>query len=306
MMMLVFAGWLIYTLKSMLYVSRQIFAVNQQFLFYSSSSYRASVQFKSWFLTQFIIMLPISGYGVIAIIVAIANHYYVPCFCILAYLALLIASSALLYTKLVSRLINTGRQPLLFRLSNNWRKRFFSLFIFHVFDKLKTNYLVTKILSFIIITGIFNLFADVQHDVRVAGIAVLAVATAHSNLIFQEHIFEKQYLSFSRNFPYSYFTRFLNFVMCYFILLLPETVWVFSRFNPFIAVELLLFVLSVTLFLHALLFAIDLNMDKYLQWVLGTFVIMFWVNMFGLLWILIPLNFIIAYIVSYKKYYVNY
>src|ERR1700748_1163931 len=58
MMLVVFAGWLIYAIKSWHYVLGQIGAVNQQFLFYSSNAYSRRQQLCGWFITQLIILLP--------------------------------------------------------------------------------------------------------------------------------------------------------------------------------------------------------------------------------------------------------
>ena len=303
MMILVFVLWLIYTIKSIHYVSGQIFAVNQQFLFYSSNSLSQEEQFKSWFRMQFVILLPLTGYGLIAIVAGLVCHYYLASIAILLYLLLLALLSAGLYTKLVNRLMDGSNQSFLLKMISKWHKPFSSIFIYHVFDKMKATYIITKILSWLVIIGVFSLFADVQHDVRVAGIAMLAIITAHTNLIYQEHVFEGQYFTLSRNLPYSYSARFLNFAKTYLILLLPEAIWLFSRFNPFIAFELLLFGLSAAMFFHCLLYTIDLNMDKYLQWVLALFIVLFWIIMYRLIWVLIPLNLVVAYLIFYRKYY---
>jgi hypothetical protein len=303
MMMLVFALWLIYTIKAMQYVSSQIFAVNQQFLFYSSNSLSREKQFKSWFWMQFVILLPLTSYGLIAVVVGLISRYYIASIVILLYLLLLTVLSAGLYAKLVNRLMDGSNQSFLLKISSKWRKPFFSLFIYHVFDKMKVAYIITKILSWLIITGVFNLFADVTHDIRVAGIAILAIITAHTNLVYQNHVFESQYFTLSRNLPYSYSARFINFAKTYLILLLPEAIWLFTRFNPFIAFELMLLGLSIAMFFHCLLYAIDLNMDKYLQWVLASFIVLFWIIMYRLIWVLIPLNLAVAYLIFYRKYY---
>src|ERR1700754_1531255 len=52
MMLVVFAAWLIYAIKSWHYVVGQIGAVNQQFLFYSSNAYSRRQQLSGWFITQ--------------------------------------------------------------------------------------------------------------------------------------------------------------------------------------------------------------------------------------------------------------
>jgi hypothetical protein len=303
MMLVVFTGWLIYTIKAAHYVTTQIYAVNQQFLFYSSNSFSREKQFKSWFYVQFVILLPLIAYGLIAVVVAIDTHYFLASAAILFYLLLITAAGASLYVKLVNRLMDGSKQSVLLRLSSKWNKPFFSLFIYHAFDKMKVTYLITKALSWLIIIGVFGMFADVKSDIRVAGIAMLAIITAHAILVYQQHVFEGQYLSFSRNLPHSYLKRFADYTKGYLLLLLPETIWLFCRFDPFTAVELLLMGLSVVLFLHCLIYKLGQDMDKYLQWVMGTFILLFWVIMFRLIWLLIPLNIGVAYLIFYKKYY---
>ncbi len=303
MMAVVFAAWLIYTIKSVHYVSGQIFGINQQFLFYSSNSLSRREQLKSWFWMQCAILLPISVYGVIAVVVAIVDHYYLASVIILIYLLLITAGCAAIYRMLVNRLVDGSDQSVFLKFSGKWRKPYFSLFIYHLFDKMKVRFIITKALSWLIITGVFYLFADVKHDVRVAGIAVLAIITAHSAIIYQQHVFENQYLIFSRNFPISYAQRFLNYARVYFILLIPEAIWLFARFNPLIAGELLLFGLSTAMLFHCLLYKIGIDMDKYLQWILGLFVAIFWFILFKLLLLTVFLNLLVAFMLFSRNYY---
>ena len=303
MMLVVFGIWLLYTIKAVHYVSTQIYAVNQQFLFYSSTSFTKKEQFKSWAMVQVVVLFPLIGYGLIAVFVGLTNQYYLASFVILLFLMLLVAAGAGIYVALINRLMDGSNQSFLLRISSKWRKPFFSLFIYHVSDKMKVTYLITKALSWLIIIGVFTLFADVTHDVRVAGIALLAIITAHAILIYQQHVFEGQYLAFSRNLPYSYSARFFNYAKVYLLLLLPETIWLFSRFDPLIAFELLLLGLSTAMFFHCLLYNIGTNMDKYLQWVMGAFVVLFWIIMYRLIWVLVPLNLGVAYLIFYRRYY---
>jgi hypothetical protein len=302
-MILVFIGWLIYTIKSWHYVCGQIFAPGQHFLFYSSNAFNRKTQLKSWFWAQAVILSPIILYAFIAVGVGLANHYYLLPACILLCLFALTYSSSVIYARQVNGLIDGSSQSILLKLSSKWRKPYFSLYVYHILDKRKVPYLITKALSWLIITGVFYVFADVKTDTRVAGIAILAVITAHIVLIFEERKFEENGLSFSRNLPYSRQKLFLNFIGVYFFLLIPECIWLFSRFTPLIAAELLLVGLSTAMLFHCLLYWFGLNMDKYLQWILGLFVVLFWIIMFKLLWVLIPLNLGIAYWLFYSNYY---
>ncbi|WP_183560023.1 hypothetical protein [Mucilaginibacter sp. SP1R1] len=303
MLALVLAGWLLYFLKSWHYVTGQFLAPDKQFLFYSSNALSRSKQLASWCCAQVVIMLPVIIYALLAVAVGISHHYYILPLVILVFLAGTIWCSSVLYVHILNRLVDGSKQSVFLRLTGNWRKPYFSLYIYHVFDKLKIPYFITKGLSWLIVTGVFYLFADVKTDQRLAGIAILAVITAHVVLIFEERRFEETRLSFSRNLPYSRFRIFVNFIGVYFVLLLPEAVWLFSRFNPLMAMELLAAGLSTALLFHSLLYWFGLNMEKYIQWILGLFMVLFWIIMFHLLWVLIPLNLVIAYLFFYTNYY---
>ncbi len=175
MMALVFGGWLLYSIKSWHYVLKELKQSHQQFLFYSSNSFSKWLQFKSWFYIQLIILAPLIVYAAITIGLGISRHNFLDVLIIVFYLALLTAVSALLYVISVNRLVDGSNRSFLLKITGRWQKPFFSLYVFHVFDKLKLAYFVTKILSWLIITGTFYFFADVQQDVRVAAIAMLAI-----------------------------------------------------------------------------------------------------------------------------------
>lgn len=299
----VFAVLLLYILKCWHFVSGQIFATHQQFLFYIGNSYSKPKQFWAWFILQANITLPILAYAGICFGLAIRYQYFLSAFFILSYFLAVLSISAWYYMRLVNKLIDGSSQSIILKLTKSWKKPYFSLYVYHVFDKLKVKYLVTKGISYLIITGVFLMFADVSHDIRVAGIALLALAVGHAVLIFDERQFEETFLIFARGLPYSRLKLFLSFLAVYSILLLPEAVWLFVRFSPVMAVGLLAFGLSLTLLFHSLLYKFGLDMEKYMTWVLGLFIVLFWVVMFKLIWPLVVINLIAAYFTFYRNYY---
>jgi hypothetical protein len=305
MMGVVFLVWLVYTFKCWHFVAGQVFALHQQFLFYSSTSYQKQKQFRDWFILQSALGAPVLTYAIISIGVGLWHHFYLGPLAVLCYLVLLIAMSALFYMRSINKLIDGSTQSVILKLTKSWKKPYFSLYVYHVFDKLKVKYLITKGISYLIITGVFLMFTDVSHDLRVAGIALLALAVGHSVLIFDGRQFEETFLVFSRNLPYSRLKLFLSFLAVYFILLLPEAVWLFLRFSPVMAMGLLAFGLSLTLLFHSLLYKFGLDMEKYMTWVLGLFMVLFWVVMFKLIWGLVVVNLLVAYAVFYMNYYKN-
>jgi len=303
MLLVVFAVWFLYTIKCWHYVVGKITAPTQHFLYYSVNSFTKKDQLISWFIIQLSILSPVVIYGLIAVGVGLFYHFYLTPILIIAYLVVLCAASAWLYVTVVDRLVDSGSALWIMRWCSGWKKPFFSLYIYQVLNGLKIPYVITKGLSWLIITGVFQLFNDVSTDARVAGIAVLAIAVAHAVLVFEGQRFEHTYLSFSRNFPYSFIQRYVYILLTYALMILPEAVWLFSRFNPLLAMQLLLMVISVLMLLHTLIYSMGLNMDKYLQWVMGLFIVLFWIMMFKLMPVLIVGNIVLSYLIFSRHYY---
>ncbi len=298
-----FTVWFIYTIKSWYYIAGQLPVVHHQFLFYSSNSASRLKQFKSWFYTQFIISLPFVFYAVVAVILGTLFHHYLIVALIVIVTLALISISAMLYIRMVNTLISGKSDSWLARLSRHWKKPFFSLFIYYVFDQLKFTYLLSKLLSYTVIISVIFSFADVRNDSRVAGLAILGIVMAHSIIIYQQHKFQLVYLSTARNLPYSLGSLYLKYVLTYLVILLPETIWMFISFNPLMATVLLLLTLSIAMLFHTMLYRIGLAMNRYLPRIFIFFFAVSTVILFGWMWSLAPFCLFASFILFYFNYY---
>lgn len=303
LMVAVFVVWILYSLKALHYTAGLLAQPHQQFIYYSVGAYEPRAQLLSWLSVQFNILLPIILYGGLTIAIGLANGLIIAPSIIVVFLFALMFGGAWLSRRLSIQLPDGKRQLALLRWSADMPKPYFSLYIYHVFHSKKLPYLIVKLISWAVITAVFALFDDVKHDARVAGIAVMAIAVAHAVLIFEERKFEETYLVFSRNLPYSRIRLFGGFALVYLFLLLPEVIWLFARFNPLFAIQLLAFTMSVILLLHSLLYKLGLDMEKYMQWVLGLFMIIFWVMMFKAMILAIVLDMVVAWLLFYYNYY---
>lgn len=303
MVALVFIVWLGFTVKSWNYITGQMIMPSNQFLFYSSTSFSKVNQFKSWFIAQLTISLPIIAYGLFSFVIGIIFDYYIIPVVILSYVLLLSAVSALIYVRHANKPINLNSKSILSRIVGNWSKPFFSLFLYHVFDKLKVTLIVTKLLSYGIIIGSFYLLADVNDNLRVAGIVILGIVTAHAILIYQSYRFEESYLSFSRNFPYSRAKIYSNWTVTFLLLTLPENIWILSTFDPEISFALVIFNLGTGMLFRNLLYIVTLDMRKFIYWVFFIFNLFFMIILLKLFWLLVPLNIIISIIIFDRTYY---
>jgi|688.fasta_scaffold215412_2 hypothetical protein len=303
MVALVFIVWLGFTVRSWNYITGQMIMPSNQFLFYSSTSFSKVNQFKSWFIAQLTISLPIIAYGLFSFVIGIIFDYYIIPVVILSYVLLLSAVSALIYVRHANKPINLNSKSILSRIVGNWSKPFFSLFLYHVFDKLKVTLIVTKLLSYGIIIGSFYLLADVNDNLRVAGIVILGIVTAHAILIYQSYRFEESYLSFSRNFPYSRAKIYSNWTVTFLLLTLPENIWILSTFDPEISFALVIFNLGTGMLFRNLLYIVTLDMRKFIYWVFFIFNLFFMIILLKLFWLLVPLNIIISIIIFDRTYY---
>ena len=303
MMLLFFVCWFIYTIKSWQYVAGQLRIAHHQFLYYSILSAGRKAQFKSWFYMQFVISLPFVFYAVLASVIGLVFHHYLTVGVIVLFTVLLIAVSTLNYLKQINSLVREKRQSTLLNLGQSWGKPFFSLFIYQIFDKLKLAFVLSKLLSYMVIISVMFSFADVRTDNRVAAFAILGVVMAHSILIYQQHRFGLVYLLITRNFPYSLSGLYLQYVLTYLLLLLPECIWFFAGFNLFTAIGLLFLLLSIVMVFHCVLYRIGLAMNVYLPWLLGMFFAISLAILFGWVWVLVPVCFGISLMLFYGNYY---
>ncbi|MEM1135097.1 MAG: hypothetical protein AAGI07_04610, partial [Bacteroidota bacterium] len=285
------------------YVFGQIHLPDNLFLFYSSTALNKFHQFKCWFIIQLIISLPIAFYGVFTLVIGSFFGYYITPLIILLYILLLAVISAFVYVKYISNPIRVKSKSILLRIVNDWQKPFFSLFFYHVLDKLKITFAITKVLSLAVINGGFYFLTGLNNDLRVLGIVTLGIIIAHAFLIYQSYRFESLYLNFSRNFPYSKNILYLNWAVNYLLLTLPENIWHLTAFDFKIGSAFILFNLGTGMLFRSLLYRVALDMKKFLYWVFYLFIFFFLVIMQKLYWLLIPINLLLSIILFYKNYY---
>lgn len=302
-MIVVLAMWLLYTIKSWQYVSRQLSQEQNQFLFYSMTSYSKFDQLKSWFCVQMVISLPLIGYWFLAMVLGLVYHAYLIPLITLVFIMLLALASAMLYVFLVNRISKTPGISFLMRISRAWQKPYASLFIYHLLNRLKLAFILTKIFSFLILTGLLALFVEDQSNIRIPAMIVLGIATLHSFLIYKEHEFKEVYLGFSRNLPFNRIKLFFTFPIIYLIMVLPETLWLFTKFPIKTALTMTLLGCSIAMLFRSLVYLTGLKIYRYLLQIFGLFIVLFYTIMFGHFLILTFFSLIVAFLIFWLNYY---
>lgn len=276
-----FTIWLAYTIKSCQYVASQLTLSQYQFLFYSSNSLSLQRQFWTWFLVQTVISIPILLLGIFAVGVGFAFDYIFIPLIIPVYLTVLLSGSALFYTRLLNNLNERKSATYVPDLIKNFPKPFFSLFLYQIIYRFKLTYGISKLISAILVIGMYALFRDNVNDIRIAGISMLGVIAAHTVLIYQSNEFERFYLTFSRNFPFTKQRLYFQFAFLYLLLILPEIILFCCLDNPFIAVRITILGISNALLFRTILYWRNQKMGAYLKLVFSLFILSSLCVMFG-------------------------
>ncbi|WP_443946143.1 hypothetical protein ACJVDH_03265 [Pedobacter sp. AW1-32] len=293
---------LLYAYKTWQFIRQQINLQPQHFLRYSFNSLSKNRQFLHWFFVQFYVFIPVLAYTLYAIIIGLVFGYYLISIIIVGFQLILIAFVAHQYQRTNTSLIETDAVSWISKLSKSWRKPVFFLFSYEVFHRLKLAYSLTKGFSWLLMASILFVFADLKEDSRFLMLVTACIALAHIILIYQERVFNLKYLSFLHNFPLTKTKLFLGFSLNYFILLLPEIVWILVRFPMRISICLVVFVLSAILLFRAIILISGQQIKSFLIWSFSIFICFYLLIMFGFGLYLIPLNLIISWLIFRKKF----
>lgn len=293
--------FLLYSWKSWQYVASRLRGVDMQFLVYSSTALPWSRQVQSWVLVQLVLSLPLVLVGLYAMLIGLAyGHWLIPLLLPL-YLLALVVGGALYYTRLLNDPPTTEGAP---AAVGAWLRRgpkpLFSLFLYEILDKKRLPYGITKVGSLVCVALLFSVFPDAHSDLRLLGFIGLCVALTQVVLLYQASEFEKFYLQFTRNFPYSFWQIFGQQVALYGALLLPELIWflmVGTSSQGLLGAGLLL---GVTLFFRALLYWLGHQLQVYLRVVFSFFLAFLFTTLFGWTELLIVGNVVAAGVLLYR------
>lgn len=286
----------LYAYKGLQYVLSQFNLPQQEFLYYSFTASAKKQQFKVWCRIQAYLFIPVLSYSLYASIIGFVFGYYLISIGIWCFQLLLIMGCAYICLKENNRLLGTNKFGWVIRISRNWNKPVFLLYVFQVFYQSKLAYLFTKLLSWVLISSVFILFSDLGDNLRLLMLITSCVVVAHVVLIYQEKLFNDRYLSFLANFPFPKTKVFFGFGLNYLILLLPEMGWILTRFNILTSIEMIVYAFSVILLFRSFLLLDKMRVKIFLILVFCQFFLSYLFILFGLSLVLIPLNITVAWI----------
>lgn len=272
--------WLLYTLKCVNYITNQLNDPRQHFLSVLNRLPDGR-QFLYMLYVHAMVYLPVLVYAVAVAAVAAREKYFVSMAAVAVLNLLMIISAAWVYFSCL-RKKNTGIRIRFPRIPVP--RPFFSLSLWFILDERKQMLLVTKIFSFLLLYAFIGLYEPDRPDLRPLLLIMSVVAVAHAAIVAQIRAFEEERLVFIKNLPVPFLRRLGMMWLQYFVLLLPEFVFMWKGFPVHFEAadvpQVLLLSISILAFFHALLLMKDTDMESYYKTVFATWAVLFFVLLY--------------------------
>jgi len=300
---LVLLLWLTYAVKSSQFVVAQLAKPQNAFLFTLAAMPRTR-QMVNLFATHVLIHLPVWLYAAATSLVAINQGRPAIALLILAFnIFICLAMSWVSDLKL--------NHPTSFSISFfssiklPFRKPLFWFYLGFIMNDVLLILMMTKLFSYFILFGFFQIPLD-HYENRIPFMGFLVGMVAHAVLVFEVRKWEDNYLSFARNLPIKLSHRYFVLALVYMLLVTPEILLLITyRVHLFDSVLTVAFGVSLLLFFHALLYHLKMDMDRYIQYVLITFLLSFALILFKLSWLLILIYSVVSFS-RYRKYFYSF
>jgi len=281
---LVMVAWVLYNTKCMDYTLKQLRLPKQNFLF-SLHSLRYVTLFFYMVYIQLMIYLPVFIYALFVIVIAIQKGYIACAIEIILFTAVVTGLTPLLYVRVLQRKPLMQGLPQLPRLTAKMGKPLFSLPLYNIWNNRKQMLLVSKTFSLLMLYAFIKMYLPDHYDIRPTLLCVMLAAAVNCAIVFEMKLFEDVFLQMQRNFPLSILQRFGNAAFSFFLLMLPELLFIWKGYPLYFCLadftQLLLFAVGLPLLFYACLFTDDTNMDSYLRIVFGILAGLFFIILYN-------------------------
>lgn len=294
--------WLLYLLKSLFFIREKLKEEAQQFLFYSFSSFNKITRITCWFFTLALLNIPILLYAIICTIVGFYTRNIVIALLLMLVMLTFISVGSFLmdrffYKRMTTQTVQSNNYGLIDSLPITYT----FIGIKYLLAEQKLVYGICKLCSYLLIVAMYHIFHDLQDNIALAAIIVTSLATAHIVLLFGQFRFESQSLALLRNLPYTYNFRFYATLKRNFLLFIPEIIWLFFRFEIFASSILIIYMLSLSIFLYQSISLVGLKLVSYVKFTFFFFLLLVITLPLGYLTITSILLFFCAWVIFRLK-----
>jgi hypothetical protein len=300
---LVLLLWLVYAVKSALFVGAQLSKPQNTFLYALAALPRAS-QLVNLFAPHLLIHLPVWFYAMATSFVAINQGKPTIALLIIAFnISVCMAMSWVSVRKLNHP--GSFSASLFSGIKLPFRKPLFWFYLGFIMSDALLILIITKLFSYFVLLGFFQIPLD-HYENRIPLMGLPVGIVAHAVLVYEIRKWEDNYLSFARNLPIKLSDRYFALALVYLLLITPEILLLITNHVHLIdCVGTIAFGVGLLLFFHPLLYHLNMNMDRYIQYVLITFLLSFALILFKLSWLLVPVYIAIS-LRMYKKYFYSF
>lgn len=300
--------WLLYNLKCIDYILKQLSGPKQNFLFCLNSLSLRKI-YQCMLYVQALVYMPVLFYSTAIAWLAFKKEQYACMIEVLLFNVIVVSSTAIIYVIGIQKRDLLKRKIFLPAIDTTISKPFFLIPLLFVWNERKQMLFVTKVFSLLLLFGFMQLYVPEQYDIRPLQLLLLITAASHSTIVYEIRAFEEEYLSFTKNLPVTIVARFIRMVGMYTLLMLPELLFLFKGFQVHFTItdypQLLLMVIALLCLFHVVLLLDQTNMEQMMRIVFGIIAACFFIILYnpGLL---LPVPVMLLVFVLYNSYYYNY
>lgn len=292
---------ILYVSKSCQYVLTEMYKDKNVSIHYCSQCVPKRKLFAYWMMMQAQIQLPLLVYSLFVSCAGLLFGYSIRALFLFGWFVLLLGLSTFFCMYLIYRKTHFFEKWNLLS-GNFFRKPLYSLFCWHLLDKLKLMFVLTKLTSWTLISGAFLATGFGNGSNNYNYFVASIIAMSNSLLVFKEYQFTKDYLYWSYNFPAWKGSFFFSSLLSYILFLSPELLWIVHYFNWKQAVGLIFWMLAILAVYRGTLYAVGANMQTFIQTVFVLFLVFYFFSIYGATPFLIPVLMVIGFVLFSLNY----
>ncbi len=276
---LVFFIWFLYARKCAGFVSGVIQSPQFSILNIINCLSRMK-RFWSFVFVEIVLLIPILSYSAFIVYVGCHQHFYMPVLLVVFYLVALSIGMAAWHVHLLSHSYKT--ESLLWqRIKGNIRSSssYPVILIRYIVNENKAIWIGVKIYTCGVLYLIARYNTTTDYDTLMAFLFFNFGIYANGVLVYQIRQWEETYLSFYRGLPLSSVHKFLNYLLVYIILLLPEFITAFCLAPIHLhygdAVSFSLCAYSLLMLMNSVLFIADFSTKEFAVVLTGVFCVQY-------------------------------
>ncbi|WP_440134323.1 hypothetical protein [Chitinophaga sancti] len=304
---LVLLGWTVYNAKCALFVLKTLSARESLYLYATLGVLDGQQKWLTWFRIHFSLYMPALVYSSAAVWIALRDKHIGAAVTIVLFQALMSVVPLFVYDRKIK---NPGTTSLFIRwqqkLNRLFTKPLWAYYLYELLNNGSRSLFITKGVTGLVIIATYSLMEQ-PYELRFMLVGLLLVLLAHTVLVFNHRQFDDLKVSIAIQLPLPLWKRYVHTTFGYFVLLLPEFIFLAVRtYQVAGPLDQLLFIcLSVSMLVmwRMLLYFPRLDQDKYFRWVLISIVISLFMILGYLYWYVVIGWQVLAFTIFATRYY---